>query len=54
MEDIFNVGDVIYVKKLKKTNLWSLEQIPKANGAVVVMNPWRVEFLHYLGDLILT
>ena len=41
IEDVLNVGDVIFVKKLKKTNLWSLEQIPKINGAVVVMNPWN-------------
>ncbi|MEK9893948.1 MAG: PBP1A family penicillin-binding protein [Pelagibacteraceae bacterium] len=49
MEDVFNVGDVIYVKKLKKTNLWSLEQIPKANGAVVVMNPWSGRVLALSG-----
>ena len=37
------------LKKLKKTNLWSLEQIPKANGAVVVMNPWSGRVLALSG-----
>ena len=41
--DVFEEGDVIYVKKIKKTDLWSLEQIPRVNGAVVVMNPGAVE-----------
>ncbi len=48
-KDVFNVGDVIYVKKLKKSNLWSLEQIPKANGAVVVLNPWSGRVLALSG-----
>ena len=38
--DVLKVGDVIYVKRIDKSNLWSLEQIPKVNGAVVVMSPW--------------
>jgi penicillin-binding protein 1A len=32
------VGDVIYVKKLK--NKFSLKQIPKINGGIVVMDPY--------------
>ena len=49
--DVLSVGDVIYVKKLKKTNTWSLEQIPKVNGAVVAMNPWSGRVLALSGGL---
>ena len=42
-------GDVVYVKKIKKTDLWSLEQIPRVNGAVVVMNPWSGRVLALSG-----
>ena len=51
IQDVLNVGDVIYVKKLKKTNTWSLEQIPKVNGAVVAMNPWSGRVLALSGGL---
>ena len=47
--DVFEVGDVIYVKKLNKKNFWSLEQIPRVNGAVVVMNPWSGRVLALSG-----
>ena len=47
--DVFEVGDVIYVKKLNKNNFWSLEQIPRVNGAVVVMNPWSGRVLALSG-----
>ena len=49
ISDVFEVGDVIYVKKLKKKNFWSLEQIPRVNGAVVVMNPWSGRVLALSG-----
>ena len=39
--DVLTKGDIIFVKKIDKTNVWSLEQIPKINGAVVIMNPWN-------------
>ena len=37
--ELFKVGDVIYVKKKNEGN-YSLRQLPKANGAIVVMNPY--------------
>ena len=36
---LFKVGDVIYVKKKNEGN-YSLKQLPKANGAIVVMDPY--------------
>ena len=47
--DVFKEGDVVYVKKINKTDLWSLEQIPRVNGAVVVMNPWSGRVLALSG-----
>ena len=38
-EDLLNLSDIIYVKKIKK-NEWSLKQLPKINGAIVVMDPY--------------
>ena len=49
ISDVFNEGDVIYVKKLNKLDHWSLEQIPLVNGAVVVMNPWSGRVLALSG-----
>ncbi len=49
IEDVFEVGDIVYVKKLKKKDQWSLEQIPRVNGAVVVMNPWSGRVLALSG-----
>ena len=37
-EDLLKLNDIIYVKKIKK-NKWSLKQLPKINGAIVVMDP---------------
>tara|TARA_Y100000590_G_scaffold7098_1_gene9120 strand:+ start:2931 stop:5288 length:2358 start_codon:yes stop_codon:yes gene_type:complete len=37
-EDLLKLNDIIYVKKIKK-NRWSLKQLPKVNGAIVVMDP---------------
>jgi penicillin-binding protein 1A len=48
-EDVLKMGDVIHVKKINKSNLWSLEQVPKANGAVVVMDPWSGRVLALSG-----
>ena len=36
---MFKIGDVIYVKKLKNNN-YELKQLPKANGSIVVMDPF--------------
>ncbi|OUV61285.1 MAG: penicillin-binding protein [Candidatus Pelagibacter sp. TMED128] len=35
--DVFNIGDIIFVKK--KNNIWELKQYPKVNGGIVVLNP---------------
>ena len=37
--ELFNVGDIIYVKKIKD-NYYELKQLPKANGGIVVMDPF--------------
>ena len=33
-------GDLIFVQ-LKSNNIWSLKQLPKVNGAIVVMDPFN-------------
>ncbi len=38
-EDIFKVGDIIYVEKIGDQN-YKLRQLPSANGAVVVIDPF--------------
>ena len=38
-DKLFKIGDVIYVKKKNEGN-YSLRQLPKANGAIVVMDPY--------------
>ena len=38
-EEILKLNDIIYVKKIKN-NKWSLKQLPKINGAIVVMDPY--------------
>ncbi|MAH74260.1 MAG: penicillin-binding protein [Candidatus Pelagibacter sp. TMED197] len=35
--DIFDIGDIIYIKKEDK--VWSLKQYPKVNGGIVVIEP---------------
>ena len=47
-EDILNVNDIIYVKKIKK-NKWNLKQLPKINGAIVVMDPYTGKVLAMAG-----
>ena len=37
--EIFNVGDVVYVEKVNK-NFFKLNQLPLANGAIVVIDPF--------------
>ena len=39
LNDLFNVGDIIYVKKIKD-NEYELKQLPKVNGGIVVMDPY--------------
>ena len=46
--DLFRVGDLIYVKKVKD-NLYSLKQLPKINGGIVVMDPYTGRVLALSG-----
>ena len=48
LDKLFKEGDVIYVKKIKN-NLFSLKQIPKANGGIVVLNPYTGRVLAMSG-----
>ena len=47
-ENLLGVGDIIYVEKLKK-NYYSLRQFPKANGGLVVINPFTGRVLALSG-----
>ena len=47
-KDLFKEGDVIYVKKIDKKS-YSLEQLPKINGGVVVMDPFTGRVLALSG-----
>ncbi len=47
-EDLFTVGDLIYVKKVKD-NFYSLKQLPKINGGIVVMDPYTGRVLALSG-----
>ncbi len=46
--DLFKKGDVIYVKKLNE-NFYSLQQLPKINGGIVVMDPFTGRILALSG-----
>ena len=48
LKQLFKIGDLIYVKKLNEGN-YSLRQLPKANGAVVVMDPFTGRVLAMSG-----
>ena len=47
-EDILNINDIIYVEEIK-INKWSLKQLPKINGAIVVMDPYTGRVLAMAG-----
>ncbi len=47
-EEILKVGDIIYTKKIKE-NEFSLKQIPKINGGIVVMDPYTGRVLALSG-----
>jgi len=47
-EDLLLVNDIIYVKKIKNNN-WNLKQLPKINGAIVVMDPYTGRVLAMVG-----
>ncbi len=46
--ELLKVGDVIYVKKIEK-NKYSLKQLPKINGGIVVINPYTGRVLALSG-----
>ncbi|MDA9769248.1 PBP1A family penicillin-binding protein [Candidatus Pelagibacter sp.] len=39
LNELFKLGDVIYVEKIKNDN-YALRQLPKVNGSIVVMDPF--------------
>ena len=47
-DELFKIGDVIYVKKIDN-NFFSLKQLPKINGAIVVMDPYTGRVLAMSG-----
>ncbi len=48
LNELFKIGDIIYVKYLNN-NKYSLKQIPKANGGIVVMDPYTGRVLAMSG-----
>ena len=49
INDAFKIGDIIYVKKNKNSLGYTLKQLPLANGAIVVMNPYNGRVLALSG-----
>jgi len=47
-DELFKVGDVIYVENIKE-NKFSLRQLPKVNGGIVVMDPYTGRVLALSG-----
>ena len=47
IEDIHQVGDILFVKKIK--NIWEIKQYPKVNGGIIVINPYNGEVLALVG-----
>ena len=47
-DEFLKVNDIIYVKKIKK-NKWNIKQLPKINGAIVVMDPYTGRILAMAG-----
>ena len=47
-KDLLKVGDLVYVKKVKD-NFYSLKQLPKINGGIVVMDPYTGRVLALSG-----
>ena len=48
LNELFNVGDIIYVKKINNDN-YELKQLPKVNGGIVVMDPYTGRVLALSG-----
>tara|TARA_Y100000590_G_scaffold368899_1_gene429770 strand:- start:105 stop:2462 length:2358 start_codon:yes stop_codon:yes gene_type:complete len=47
-DELLKLNDIIYVKKIKEKK-WSLKQLPKINGAIVVMDPYTGRVLAMSG-----
>ena len=47
-EDLFDIGDIIYTEK-QKDNKYNLRQLPKVNGAIIVMDPYTGRVLALSG-----
>ena len=47
-EELFKIGDIIYVQKINGKN-YSLKQLPKVNGGIVVMDPYTGRVLALSG-----
>jgi len=47
-DELFKIGDVVYVERLGKGN-FSLKQLPKINGGIVVMDPYTGRVLALSG-----
>ena len=47
-KDLLNKGDIIYVKRINK-NFYSLKQLPKINGGILVMDPYTGRVLALSG-----
>ncbi len=47
-KNLFQLGDIIYVKKISD-NKFSLQQLPKINGGIVVMDPYTGRILALSG-----
>ena len=47
-QELFNVGDIVYVENIKE-NKFNLRQLPKVNGAIVVIDPYTGRVLALSG-----
>ena len=47
IKDIHDVGDIIFVKK--ENSSWKLKQYPKANGGIVILDPFSGDVLALVG-----
>ena len=48
-DELFKLGDVIYVEKKGEKNFYSLKQLPLVNGGIVVMDPYTGRILALSG-----
>ena len=47
-KDLFKIGDIVYVKKIED-NFYSLQQLPKINGGIIVIDPYTGRILALSG-----